>query len=781
MSTTTNYHNLSIDYQLHDYQIQAILGEGHFGITYLAFSSKLHQPVVLKEYFPKQLAIRQDEQTVHPQSESEQELFQFGLEQFIQEGQALAQLQHPNIVQILEVFSLHNTAYWVMRYEQGQNLAEALEQGDTATQAEITEILPPLLSALTVLHEAGCLHQDIKPKHICFRDEDHSPVLLEFGAARYALATRKKSKLSIMVTPGYAPFEQYQNEENQGAWTDIYALGAVLYHAISGNRPLEATTRVKAKLKNETEPLPPAIQIGDKQYSESLLQGIDWALAILDKDRPQTVKEWEELIFPQLLEPNNKLSEQNDNLPEQDDKLPKQDDKLPEQDDKLPEQEDKLPIVFPVVQPEEKLPSAYPKTYFFKFRAFCRHYLTQLFGSILPEQSQTSLRLKPNWFPAAKRIVAIVSVIVIIATGIGFSYIFSMESYLKQLEQQQANLEQEHLMQSARKHELAELERKQAKEYLLALVRKPPYPASLIEQTIPLPSQEILLLQGHQSGICVEGCIAFSPDGRLLASGSWDHTIKLWNLNTGKVRQTLEGHKDSVLSIAFSPNGLLLASGSADSTIKLWEVSTGKILQDLTAGDNWVGTLAFNPNGQILAAEGSHNSINLWELSTGKILNTLRGHNNIINAITFIPDGSLLASGSADHTIKLWEAKTGTLQQTLSGHKKDVLSIAFSPDGFSLASGDAASTIKIWSVFTGRAERTWKGHKNWVLSVAFRPDGQILASGSHDHTIKFWDISQGKLLGILQGHKNDVNTITFSPDGRIFASGSRDKTIKLWQ
>ncbi len=770
MPIVTNYHNaLPIGYQLPNYCIQAILSADSLGIIYLAQDIKLNHQVAIKEYFPKPLVIRNNEQQVQLQSEKYKKLFLFGLQQFIQEGSALARLKHPNLVDIFHLFKTLNTAYWVMRYEPGQCFAQVLESSSPVTQVKLAKILPPLFSALTALHDAGLLHQNLKPNSIYLCDKDESPILVDFGATRYALGSRYRN-LGMMVTPGYSPFEQYQSEENQGAWTDIYALGAVLYHAISGNTPVDASKRVKAKLEKQSDPLPPAIQVGEQLYSERLLQAIDWALEVVEQDRPQTMAQWTQFIFYKSSRQDKKLMEK------------------------------KLSFFVRATMPLTKVALR------------CQH------GILQEALALYRFCHKRGFFQIAlsvKRVTVAVLVILMIAAGIGFGTLFSIEKHLAGLQQQQAALEQERVRQANQGGTFAfrqpenpansalskgetfafrqladaenafiwqsEPEKTPAIEHFLTLLQQPPIQmlAALVPST-SLPNQEILSLQGHTKGVCVDGCVAFSPNGQLLASGSWDNTIKLWDVKTGKMRQTLQGHTDLVLSIAFSPNGLLLASGSADNTIKLWEVSSGNVLKTLREKESWVGSVAFSPDGQTLAAEGADNTIKQWALSTDKVQQIFSGHTNIINSVSFSPDGELLASGSADSTIKLWAVHNGDLLQTFTGHQKAILSIAFSPDGQTLAAGDAASTIKLWAVHTGKALKTLKIHKNWVLTVIFSLDGRTLISGSHDHTIKFWDRQRRKVVQTLKGHENDVNAIALSPDGRLFASGSRDKLIKLW-
>ncbi|KAF4230403.1 hypothetical protein CNMCM6457_005979 [Aspergillus fumigatiaffinis] len=290
-------------------------------------------------------------------------------------------------------------------------------------------------------------------------------------------------------------------------------------------------------------------------------------------------------------------------------------------------------------------------------------------------------------------------------------------------------------------------------------------------------SGELQALEGHYDTV---RSVAFSPNGQLLASGSFDKTIKLWNASIGELRQTLEGHSGSVCSVVFSPDAQLLASGSYDKTIKLWDVSTGELRQTLEGHYALVRSLAFSPDAQLLASGSYDKTIKLWDVSTGELRQTLEDHSDSVRSVAFSPDGQLLATGSFDKTIKLWDVSTGELRQTLEGHSDSVRSVAFSPDGQLLASGSDDKTIKLWDASTGELRQTLDGHSSLVSAVAFSPDGQLLASGSDDKTIGLWNAITGGLRQTLDGHSGAVRSVAFSPNGQLLASVSYDNTINFW-
>lgn len=311
----------------------------------------------------------------------------------------------------------------------------------------------------------------------------------------------------------------------------------------------------------------------------------------------------------------------------------------------------------------------------------------------------------------------------------------------------------------------------------------------------------VYTLPGHSSFV---NSLAISPDGKILASGSWDKTIKIWNLETTELIGTLTGHSDRVNSVAISYDGKMLVSGSSDETIKFWNLHNGDLLCTFPGHSMEVNSVAINPKGLVIAScGGADNTIKLWNLRSGELLRTLKGHSDNVNSVVFSPDGKILASGSSDATSKVWDVESGKLLRTLSGLNVGVNSVAIAPDGQILASVSNDYTIKLRNLQTGsllRILNTNSGRGNGVTnlgtnealhilqnyvsrgeSVAISGDGLTLASGCDDNTINIWNLQTGELLTSLKGHSGTVYSVAIAPSGNLLASGSADRTIKIWR
>lgn len=282
--------------------------------------------------------------------------------------------------------------------------------------------------------------------------------------------------------------------------------------------------------------------------------------------------------------------------------------------------------------------------------------------------------------------------------------------------------------------------------------------------------------------------VAFSPDGKTLASVSHDHTIKLWDGPGGRLLTTIAGHSKPVRCAAFHPDGGRLVTGSDDKTLKLWDTAHGELLQVFGANELLVYDVAFSPDGTLLAsagnggqtnAEGTGHEITIRNVETGEIIKTLHGHTHLIVGVSFSPDGSLLASASWDQTVKLWDTHDWREIRTLNGYSK-LGKAVFSPDSKMLAAGTGEGAVLFWNVEDGAPLVNARGHSAWVSNVRFHPTRRMLASVSEDNTVILWALTTGRKITTLQGHTQTVNGLSFSPDGTLLATGSHDTRILLW-
>ena len=273
------------------YRIVRVVGTGGFGITYEAEDIALGTTVALKEYYPDEFGDRDARMSVRPKSERHRQTFEWGRSNFLKEARTLARFEHPSIVRVSRVFEAHSTAYMVMSFERGQSLEAWLRGlGRPPTQDELDRIVAPLLDALQLMHAADFLHRDIAPDNIIVR-ADGSPVLLDFGASRRAVAEMSRAMTGI-VKAGYSPHEQYASDGRlQGPWSDLYALGGTLYRAVTGSAPEEATLRV------DEDRMAPATLAAQGSYRPGFLAGIDACLKVRHADRPRSVAQLRPMLF----------------------------------------------------------------------------------------------------------------------------------------------------------------------------------------------------------------------------------------------------------------------------------------------------------------------------------------------------------------------------------------------------------------------------------------------------------------------------------------------------
>ena len=263
--------------RLDELEIERVLGAGGFGVTYLARDVSLDAWRAVKEYLPRDWGTRRRDGTIGPRTGTDAEDYEWGLTRFLDEARILAKFDHPHLVRVYRVFEAWGTAYMVTEYVEGQTLSAALRASGPWSERQVRELLDALTDGLSAVHVAGLLHRDIKPGNVMVRP-DGTLVLIDFGAARQAMGRQSRS-VTAVLTPGYAPIEQYSPRGNQGPWTDIYALGALAYEALIGQVPDDATERV---LEDRLRPMG---EVAPQGVSAGLGAAIDAALAVDGRDR----------------------------------------------------------------------------------------------------------------------------------------------------------------------------------------------------------------------------------------------------------------------------------------------------------------------------------------------------------------------------------------------------------------------------------------------------------------------------------------------------------------
>jgi WD40 repeat protein/serine/threonine protein kinase len=754
-----------------DYRIKRVLGAGGFGITYLADEMALARLVTIKEYFPAEFAARSTTSEASPRSHDCAEDYKWGLERFIEEAQTLARFVHPNIVRVYRYFRANNTGYMVLHFEEGGSFKAWLRGLKRAPrQPELDRIVKPLLEALETVHAGDFLHRDIAPDNIIIR-KDGSPVLIDFGSARGEIATHSKT-VSALVKPGYSPYEQYATDgRRQGPWTDIYALGATLYHAITGKRPPDAPSRMV------NDEYVPAHAAALSSYRSGFLAAIDKALRLEVGERPQSIARWRD----ELLAADPKRDRGRLNLARALERLRTGEPARSPPVEKLPGSEQPQPPSHNPAPSSKLVPvppdAPQPKGQLLDFIDALKRRRSELAAkkAAPAPPAPAPPRQSPGPKAAAKAAAATPKP----PAPDAKSARRPVPAVLRRASPRPRPVRSLRIPARRWRGLLYKLAiglgiAGIAVAYQDKLPHTEGRGASVVSSQ-PGDLQPVTRLMGHRGAVTG---LALGDEGRWIVSAGADGTLRVWNAGSGAPVRIIELDDGPATAIAVDDHRAL--TGHKSGAIVLWDLERAEKLTLFQHQPAPVTGLAFAGDADHFAAASQTGAMSLFDVRAPTAPTLVAEGLDGAQAIAGSPSLRLLASAGQDHSIRLWRTDTGGLARSWRGQSESASALEMSPGGRSLATGSMTGAVRLWSTSSSRPQRAFRAHAGRVTSVAFARGDRLLASAGEDGQVKLWDVRSGRQWRAFRGHTGSVNAVAFSADGRRLLSAGEDGVIRLW-
>ena len=760
-----------------DYTIRRVLGAGGFGITYLADETALSRSVSIKEYFPADFAIR-DVHAAVPRSKDCTSDYAWGLDRFLEEAQTLARFNHPHIVKVHRIFRANGTAYMVLHFEEGQSLKSWLKAlGRAPRQKEIDTILAPLLDALEAIHNTDFLHRDIAPDNIIIR-KSGDPVLIDFGAARGELAAHSKTKtVSALVKPGYSPYEQYaESSRQQGPWTDIYALAATLYHAITGKRPPDSPSRM---LKDEMVPVRDAAL---SSYRSGFLDALQRGLTLAIDGRPQSIAAWRgPLLAPDPEKPGlmARMRERTEVRRGADKaaaaREPVTHTHVPPPPDAPGPKGGLLDFVDALKQPKAAAPTpnakgtpaasnAKPAAADAKANAKTKKKLAAVAAATPPakgaadgaakalvKQPSGRRRTRPN--PDVARSSGMMRGLktrVAIAAAMGIAF-FAFNDHIARVFSTPASGITTGITTGT-----------------IATGETPRTRVEALVQSAEFKAHDGVIER-----------IALSGDGRLIITLGHDNILKIWAADGHALQGVILLTDGPATSLAVRNNRAVVAH--VDGSVGVYDLDTRNRLYRFKRNDSTVWSVAFAGSQDRIAAAGQDWAVALWQTSSDAAPETLlQGHENAVQTLAVDPSGRQLASGGADRSVKLWNLETGNVRRTLRNNSDFISTLSYSPDGRLLAAGLMDGKIRITSAGSGRLQRIISAHASRITAIAFSAENDLIATAAEDGSVRLRALKRSRQFWSLTGLNSGAKTLAFTNDGTTLLTGGQDGFVRVW-
>ncbi len=713
------------------YTVVEVIGRGGMGVVLKAFDPALHRFAAVKVLAP-QLATSAAARR-----------------RFTREARAAASVSHDHVVAIHAVDEERGLPYLVMPYIAGRSLQERIDRDGPLAVSEVVRIGMQVAGGLAAAHAQGLIHRDIKPSNILLENGVERVKITDFGLARTVDDASLTQSGTVAGTPQYMAPEQARGETVDSR-ADLFSLGSVLYAMCTGRSPFRAET-VMAVLRRVSDDAPRPVREVNPEVPEWLASIIEQLLAKEPADRFQSAAEVAEVLGRCLAHLQEPTSNPMPTLP----------------------------------SPHRRQPPRWRRWVGAAAAVLLLGGLTALLGVLIRIKTpEGTLVIEVNDPAVEVRVDG--DDVVIGGAGVRELKLRTGRHAIAATRDGRTVLDQtvtiekngREIVKVSREpgnepaHKVAEATDWAAKLTHKVADPEPPAAGSGARALEMLPPLPFRVFAGHTGMV---RSVAFLPDGRRALSGSWDGTMRLWDLEPAKELRRFDGHTRGINGLAVTPDGRRAVTASGDTTAAVWDLESGRLLRRFERHSGFVECVAISADGRRALTGSADRSARLWDLETGAEVRALLGHAAGVRGVAI--------TGSADRSARFADQEIGTQIRELVGHTKSVRSVAFLPDGRRALTCGEDQTVRLWDLETGHEIAVFSGHKAPVMSVAASPDGRTAISAGGEGDVLIWDLAHlgsGKEIGRLKGHERVVEHVTISPDGSRALSCGWDGSVILW-